>query len=220
MHTQKNKPKAIHIELRAKNNLLLGAMKKCNIATVAELARLTHLSQNILQEYLTLKTSPLEKNGEWKSSALSLGIFFQCTPESLFCHEEQLMHIEHTRLSAEVTFIELNQLLCGDGLKDADISKDILPETIISANELKGAIWQVLLQLTPQERSVIRMRFGLDGAVMSRKDVGIACDMKERRVRAIELRAMQRLCSPIFRDILKVAGALDEDTRDALGRVE
>lgn len=203
--------KPIYIEFQAKNNLLVRAMKQASIQSIAELARMTGIGKRTLTGHLNLSQSPLT-GSEWKSSALALSVFFACTPEDLFCHEEQLLKFELSRFSAEISFLESQRLFV-----EEEQTTSLLPEVLACAHELRAAIDRVIGDLTLREQGIIRMLFGLNSGQMSASDITKVFDLgDENATREIAAQALRKLCKPEKLRMLECAGALDADIRIGL----
>lgn len=81
----------------------------------------------------------------------------------------------------------------GDLLETTDLS----PEDLLTRESLRRDLHQLLADLTPREREVIRMRFGLrDGQSYSLAEIGRVLDLSRERVRQIEAKALQKLRQP------------------------
>jgi RNA polymerase sigma factor (sigma-70 family) len=82
------------------------------------------------------------------------------------------------------------------------------PVVHIEQDELRGAIQTAMKSLSPREREVLELRYGLDGGEQrSLEDVGHIVGVSRERVRQIEARATRRLTSP---NVTKnLAGFLD-----------
>jgi RNA polymerase sigma factor (sigma-70 family) len=89
----------------------------------------------------------------------------------------------------------------GDG-ELADIVSDPLaasPFDAAAAALLPGEIAKLLVLLTPREREVLTLRFGLDcGESRTLDQVGAHFDLSRERIRQIEARAMSKLRHPGF----------------------
>lgn len=73
------------------------------------------------------------------------------------------------------------------------------PEETVSARLMRDDIENVLLMLSPREREVLRMRYGLDdGRSKSFDEIGAIYSVPSTRIRQIENRAMRRLRHPNF----------------------
>ncbi len=203
--------KTAYIELQAKNNLLIKAMRHKRVTSIAELSRLSGVRARTIRGYLLLNVSPLAQS-EWKSSALALSVFFECAPEDLFCYEEQLFKFEISRFSAEISFLESQRFFV-----EEDQAISVLPEILASANDLRSVIDRVIGDLTLREQGIIRMLFGLNSGQMCARDIARVFDLEgECATREIASRALRKLCNPEKLRMLECAGALDSDIRLAL----
>jgi RNA polymerase primary sigma factor len=82
----------------------------------------------------------------------------------------------------------------GDFIEDRD---SVSPEDAASNQLLKEQIDEVLLTLTPRERSVLQLRFGLeDGRSRTLEEVGNSFHVTRERIRQIESKALRRLRHP------------------------
>lgn len=213
--SRKSGSKPVCIELQAKNNLLIKAMRRRGISSIAILASMTRISERTIRGYLNLNLNPLTQS-EWKSSALALSVFFECAPEDLFCHEEQLLKFEISRFSAELSFMESQRFFV-----EEDQATSQLPEMLASANDLRSVIDRVIGDLTLREQGIIRMLFGLNSGQMCARDIAKVFDLEnENATREIASRALRKLCNPTKLQMLECAGALDSDIRLALKYTE
>ncbi len=94
--------------------------------------------------------------------------------------------------------------------KDRDTLGDLLetdalsPEESLMQEALRYDLLQLIADLTSRERDVIQMRFGLgDGHPYSLAEIGRALDLSRERVRQIEAKALQKLCQPKCRNLIK-----------------
>lgn len=73
------------------------------------------------------------------------------------------------------------------------------PEEAVSATLLRDDIENVLLMLSPQEREVLRMRYGFDdGKPKNFEEIGAIYCVPSNRIRQIEARAIRKLRHPNF----------------------
>lgn len=85
----------------------------------------------------------------------------------------------------------------------------IKPERSAANEMLRGELSKILTTLTPRERDVIKMRYGLDNGYMyTLEEVGRIFDVTRERVRQIEAKAVKKLQMPCRADRLR--GFLDE----------
>lgn len=85
----------------------------------------------------------------------------------------------------------------------------IKPERSAANEMLRGELSKILTTLTPRERDVIKLRYGLDNGYMyTLEEVGRIFDVTRERVRQIEAKAVKKLQMPCRADRLR--GFLDE----------
>lgn len=79
---------------------------------------------------------------------------------------------------------------------------DESPDSIITKRLLKQDVDKLLQTLTPRERDVIRLRYGLDGGRMrSFREVGNISNISTERIRQLESKALRKLKQPNKRNL-------------------
>ncbi|GAB4218256.1 MAG: sigma-70 family RNA polymerase sigma factor [Synechococcales cyanobacterium] len=81
---------------------------------------------------------------------------------------------------------------------------EFLPEEALDQNMLSEQVEELLSHLSPRERDVIELRFGLgDGRHRTLAEIGQAFGMSRERVRQIQAKAMRKLRQPRHQALLK-----------------
>ena len=84
---------------------------------------------------------------------------------------------------------------------EADIEN---PEQDVAKNLLREDLEGVLATLSPRERDVLRLRYGLDdGRMKTREEIGQIFDVTRERIRQIEAKALRKLRHPNRNGVLK-----------------
>lgn len=190
-------------------------MRSLGITSLRALASGSGVSLRTIRALVKMRESPHKMNGDWKKPAMMLAEYFGCTVADLFAEGQPLVFEAH-RAYIEVGFNDLRFIEELEAEEDA--SKH--PDVVVSATELHVALIEVLMRLTMAERAVIRMRFGMDGASMTLRDVGKVLDLKQKRIKTILAQALRRLSQPAQKSTLIGAGAKDVLVRDALVHLE
>ena len=118
---------------------------------------------------------------------------------------EEIMDLfRHEPISLETPIGEDKDSRLGDFVEDSDSPA---PIEIASQQLLKDQIDKVLDQLTPREKRVIQLRFGLEGGhTQTLEEVGQEFNVTRERIRQIEAKALRKLRHPSrsrkFRDYL------------------
>ncbi|MEM8828535.1 MAG: RNA polymerase sigma factor, RpoD/SigA family [Cyanobacteria bacterium P01_G01_bin.19] len=101
-------------------------------------------------------------------------------------------YLEKSRqpISLDVRVGDNNDTELGDMLEDTGQS----PEDYATSSSLKGDLEKLMADLTPQQREVIGLRFGLaDGKPMTLAKIGECLSISRERVRQIEREALSKL---------------------------
>jgi RNA polymerase primary sigma factor len=70
----------------------------------------------------------------------------------------------------------------------------VSPQAAAEASALRECLLETLAELTPREQSIMRMRFGIDGASeQTLKEIGESFGVTRERIRQIEAKALQKL---------------------------
>jgi RNA polymerase sigma factor (sigma-70 family) len=112
-------------------------------------------------------------------------------------------HVLAGLMHRATTPVSLSEPLSDDDDRElADVVADPLtasPFDAAAAALLPGEIAEFLAPLTPRERKVLTLRFGLDcGESRTLEEVGVHFDLTRERIRQIEAKAMAKLRHPAF----------------------
>jgi len=78
------------------------------------------------------------------------------------------------------------------------------PDSVMARGALTKRIREALSLLTPREEEIVRLRFGIDqDATYTLDEIGRKFDLTRERIRQIEKRALEKLATSEFGDILK-----------------
>jgi RNA polymerase primary sigma factor len=104
---------------------------------------------------------------------------------------QEMMRVAVEPLSLETPVGEKDNSSIGDFIPSNNMpTPSDVTSNLIRREEIDG----ILGRLTPRERDVVRLRFGLDdGRARTLEEVGTALNVTRERVRQIELRAMKKL---------------------------
>ena len=178
--------KDYRVEIKVKNNYLFSLMKSYEITNIAELSRATGISVAPLHDFINLKRTPHTKHGRLLPSVEMLCSFFSCTVEDLFPpqHIEDALEKNAGAIEANMTELVSSNLLSGGTNPLELLEKQDTPAIINSALEL----------LNERQRTLIEMRFGLDGEGGKTLDeAGEILGISKARVRQIEATALRIL---------------------------
>ncbi len=117
---------------------------------------------------------------------------------------EEVMRLGQEPISLETPVGEEDDSHLGDFLRDEDAAE---PPDAANYAMLRQQLADVLMTLTPREREVLRLRYGLvDGKLHTLEEVGEAFQVTRERIRQIEAKAIRKLRHPtrikMLRDFL------------------
>ena len=107
---------------------------------------------------------------------------------------QELIRISQKPISLELPVGDEEDTILGDLIEDTDI---VQPLDGVINHLLKENISDLLLDLTPREQQVLRLRFGLeDGERRTLEEVGSALSVTRECIRQIEAEALRKLRHP------------------------
>jgi RNA polymerase sigma factor (sigma-70 family) len=192
--------KDYRVEMKVKNNLLASAMERKGIATAAELARQSGVTQNDVGKYLNLQQSIYDSRGEYRPHFMQLCEFFNLMPSELYPEAQMSEPLKSNKRVIEADAHELVRL-------EADA---LDPAQIIELGSRREAIRGMLFSLTKKESDVVSLRLGFEGCEHTWEQIGKVYGVSKERVRQIYGKALRKLRHP---ERIKHAGL------DRFGRV-
>ena len=112
----------------------------------------------------------------------------------------EILKIAQEPVSLETPIGKEEDSRLGDFI-EADIEN---PEQDVAKNLLREDLEGVLSTLSPRERDVLRLRYGLDdGRMKTLEEIGQIFDVTRERIRQIEAKALRKLRHPNRNGVLK-----------------
>ncbi len=145
---------------------------------VETINKLVRISRRLVQEYGREPTSE------------EIGRELELPPERV----REIMKVSQEPVSLETPIGEEEDSHLGDFLPDESA---LAPADAASHQLLKEQVMEVLSSLTPRERKVLELRFGLeDGRSRTLEEVGREFSVTRERIRQIEAKALRKLRHP------------------------
>lgn len=184
--------KDYRIEVKVKNNNILRKIEEAGYKSVGEFCRLNNKMTwaSRIGDYVNLKSSPLNCEGEFFPHVYEICDLLMCSPEDLFNETQIQTALESNKRTMEVNEAEMKFMLENNkeplSLEDG-LAMQRMPEKV-----------QLLLEnLTPREAKVIKMRFGIgEYEPMTLREVADEFGVTSARIRDIEVKALRRLRHP------------------------
>jgi len=168
--------------LKIQHGRLKAAMQSLGIGTVAELSRLSGVSQGRIGRILNFRLSPRAKSGEWRETTLAICKALGSEPDDLF--PDHLDHEIPTNTIA--SFVERAQL-------SGHTARQLGPYEEYEKAEMEQTLDEVLGTLTDRERSILKERFW-EGKTL--EETGLAHNIGGQRAKQIEAKALRKLRHP------------------------
>lgn len=188
--------KEIRVEARMRNNILWHKIHD-RYRSVAEFCReeprLQLHHQSRVGGLLNLKASPRRKDGQWTVFASYLAEIFSMLPEDLFpeglYRDGVVPVVVLERSFSELPSVHRELALLAD------------PETVegeFFQEELLRRLDGALASLSPRERKVLELHFGLGDELEAKtlEEIGKDLGVNRERVRQIEARALRKMRHP------------------------
>ena len=174
-----------NITLKVRNNLLLQSFKDAGETVGPALANKIGIHYTTLCRYISLKTSPIDKDGEYKDAVYKICDYLNKFPSDLWT-EEQLTPLEKSTVEFTTTYDQMiSYLPNGD---DATL--------VIENEEFMNDMTVFLDSLPPRYKQVIDLRFGLTGNEHNYREIGEILGITRERVRQMEAKALRKLRHP------------------------
>ena len=172
------------VEIKVRNARIYRAMKAAGYESVAQVCRAFNLDQSTVGNLLNMKVAPTLRDGEWRKEVVGLCSGLGKMPAELFS-EEQMVKWDKTTGAVDLDIEQVGNLLAGD-----------TPDSLLENKEMQVLLDNALESLDPQEISVIRRRFGMDGEEMTLKEIGIAEGLSPTRIQQVEAKGLRKLRHP------------------------
>ena len=172
--------KDYRVTVRVRNNNLLKLIEDGGYG-VLETAKRIGVGYPSLNDYLNLALSPFTSKGVLKVTAEKICEYFFVVPEDVWS-PEQLTPLETNRREVEIGYRDLYRL---DNQHD--------PLLAIESDQLKDSIEEMLSHVTPREREIITLRFGLEGEVVTQAELGRRFNITSSRINTIEKFALSKM---------------------------
>ena len=159
---------------------------------IADQARTIRIPVHMVETINKVKKTQsqlLHKNGR-DATAEEIAVELEMPVEKV----REIMRVAQEPVSLETPIGEEEDSHLGDFIQDDDA---VAPQDAASMSLLKESLDEVLNTLTPREKKVITLRFGLeDGHPRTLEEVGKEFNVTRERIRQIEAKALRKLRHP------------------------
>ena len=200
------------VKISVSNARIRRAMEAAGYTSVLQMCRVKNLSINDTFNLVNMKASPLNKKGEWRLCVLKLADALYSLPDDLFSEQQKILILKTSTGTKDVTEAELvrisEQYVWDNRLEDMQDNEGVRQ---IAHEQAENLIKQAMdATLTPREKQVLNMRFGMHGATKSFDETAKELDVSRERIRQIEAKALRKLRAHAERKNSEVGKILHE----------
>ena len=200
------------VKISVSNARIRRAMEAAGYTSVLQMCRVKNLSINDTFNLVNMKASPLNKKGEWRLCVLKLADALYSLPDDLFSEQQKILILKTSTGTKDVTEAELvrisEQYVWDNRLEDMQDNEGVRE---IAHEQAENLIKQAMdATLTPREKQVLNMRFGMHGATKSFDETAKELDVSRERIRQIEAKALRKLRAHAERENSEVGKILHE----------
>lgn len=187
----------VAIQARLKNGILFEAAKK--MGSQSALARHLGIPATELGEWVNFKRSAISLRSSrspatWQEIENKLFELTGCTLEEIFPPEiRSAAFLKREKKIEAIVEMPVEQLMAAGAVPQLPPA----PDELLFTKERSAMIERVLAGLSPRQRQVIKLRFGLSGEdEHPLTEVAAKMNVTSERVRQIEMKALKRLRAP------------------------
>jgi RNA polymerase sigma factor (sigma-70 family) len=190
-----------NIKVTVRNNLILQAIRKQGYTNLNKFSKECEVSIGGLYDLVNLKEAPLNSDGEFSKPAKELMEALGACPVELWTDEQLNMRLRSNTVERELSKESLQIALQSNARSLIGFD---YPEQKLVEEDMTKVMTDKLDSLTPRQRKVLQLRFGLDGcAEHTLEEVGSMFKITGAAIRMIEAKALRLMRHPSRSDDLK-----------------
>lgn len=184
--------KEFRIEIKVKNNIFLSKLEKAGYKTLGEFCRLNNLPPSHIGNYVNLKKSPLNIEGDFYKILYTVATLLNCSPENLFSESQLHLELKSNKRSIAVNEAEMQFMI------ENNYGEQKLLEENIFEDQKNKEVEELLKTIPSRYQKVLEMRMGLGEYVREHTldEVGKELGIQRERVRQLEAKALRMLRHP------------------------
>jgi RNA polymerase sigma factor (sigma-70 family) len=189
------------IKVTVKNNLILRAIENHGYTSIAKFCRDSKLSNMHVGLLISMKNPPLLESGEFSLIAKRLMEELCALPTELWSSEQLTMKL---RTNSAHRNVDIDSMRAALGMSATAAMEMIDVDDRLFAEQRKNKVLEMVDTLTPKEKKVLILRFGLDGInEHTLEETGVIFEVTKERIRQIEAKAIRKLRLTGRSEILK-----------------
>tara|TARA_R100000655_G_scaffold7973_2_gene21209 strand:- start:638 stop:1294 length:657 start_codon:yes stop_codon:yes gene_type:complete len=188
--------KDYRVKITIRNERILSVMESMGFPSVRNLCEVNKLDYNRIVNIISGKIKPLNEKGELIPVVIKLLDVLNMTPEEAFT-DRQLQGFRKTSVIIKLEEKEMIKLV--NPIKNQ--------EQKLIETEVKHKLEKAINSLRPMEKTIIKLRYGINDSEHTLEEIGLIFNLSRERVRQIEKKAINRLKHPRKSTEILLAGA-------------
>jgi len=190
-----------NVKVTVRNNLILKAIKDFGYTNLNNFAKATGIGVTGLYSLVNLMEPPIGVKGEFIKTAKDLMEVLGACPSELWTDEQLTLRLDSNRTERVMSKEALQVTLQSNARSLIGLD---YPEQEMVEEDMARVMKDKLDSLTPRQRKVLQLRFGLDGcAEHTLEEVGSMFKLSGAAIRMIEAKALRHMRHPTRSDDLK-----------------
>ena len=176
------------VTVKVQNNNILKIIEDMGYQSLFAFSNKTGYGYSTLCKLINMKEAPLGRDGKMRHAVYQLADTLGCLPEQLFSATQMETALESNKRTFEVEEAEMRFML------DSRSNIKSLEDSVMDSQRDK-ALTNALDTLTPREKQIIELRFGVSesGESHSLDEVAKKFGVTRTRVSQIEVKALRKL---------------------------
>lgn len=175
------------LDIKVRNNLILTKITQLGFKSTRSFCEHYKIPYGTFCKLINLKMSPLATGGKYRPSVITICEVINCLPEELFSQNQLDLELETNQFTKTVNEAEMMFTLQNQTVQ-------LSLEEMVDNDRIPSEIEKALDTLTPREKKILSLRFGLDGnEAHTLEQCANQFDVNRERIRQIEAKALIKL---------------------------
>jgi RNA polymerase sigma factor (sigma-70 family) len=183
------------VKVSIRNNLILKAIEDQGFECQSDFAKSIGMMPQTLSNLIAFRKSPINSNGTFCVEAMQVMEGLGACPTDLWTEEQLTLSLKRNSREVSIGAKQLNEIQ--NRMSGNFIEHDPTEKTNNSL--VSNKVREILEGLTPREKKVLILRFGIDGGKEHTcEEIAEMFDLTRERIRQIEVKALRKMKNPSF----------------------
>ena len=183
------------VKISIRNNLIIKDIEDQGFESQSDFAKSIGMMPQTLSNLIAFRKAPINSNGTFCVEAMQVMEGLGACPTDLWTEEQLTLSLRRNSREVSIGVQQLNEIQ--NRMSGNFIEHD--PTQTTNNSLVANKVKEILEGLTPRERKVLIMRFGIDGGKEHTHDeIAAMYDVTRERIRQIEAKALRKMKDPSF----------------------